>query len=49
MIGDEFREGNLPAGAGALEFLKYCQSMMPPGKRISYFRSDPPQADGLSG
>jgi len=40
IIGDEFREGNVPAGAGALEFLRYCQSMMPPGKRISYYRSD---------
>jgi len=40
VIGDEFREGNVPAGARALEFLKYCQSMMPPGKRIRYYRSD---------
>jgi len=40
IIGDEFREGNVPAGAGALEFLKYCVSLMPAGKRISYYRSD---------
>ncbi len=40
IIGDEFREGNIPAGAGALKFLQYCVNMMPAGKRISYFRSD---------
>jgi len=39
-IGDEFRDGNVPAGAGALEFLKYCEHMMPQGKRIKYYRSD---------
>ena len=33
-LGDEFRDGNVPAGAGALEFLKYCEDMMPQGKRI---------------
>ena len=40
IIGDEFREGNIPASAGALEFLKYCVSLMPAGKKISYYRSD---------
>ena len=40
ILGDEFRDGNIPAGAGALEFLKYCVSLMPAGKRISYYRSD---------
>ena len=40
VIGDEFRDGNIPAGAGALEFLKYCESMIPEGKRIKYYRSD---------
>jgi len=40
VIGEEFRNGNIPAGAGALEFLKYCESMMPKGKRIKYYRSD---------
>lgn len=39
-IGDEFRDGNVPAGAEALEFLKYCERMMPQGKRIRYYRSD---------
>jgi len=39
-LGDEFRDGNVPAGAGALEFLKYCEDMMPQGKRIRYYRSD---------
>ena len=39
-LADEFRDGNIPAGAGALEFLKYCEGMMPEGKRIKYYRSD---------
>src|SRR4030042_95366 len=40
VLADEFRDGNVPAGARALEFLKYCESMMPKGKRIRYYRSD---------
>lgn len=40
VIGDEFRDGNIPAGAGAVEFLEYCEAMMPQGKRIRYYRSD---------
>jgi hypothetical protein len=40
VIGDEFRDGNIPAGAGALEFLRHCESMMPRGKKIKYYRSD---------
>jgi len=40
VIGDEFRDGNIPASAGALEFLKYCEAMMPQGKKIRYYRSD---------
>ena len=39
-LGDEFRDGNIPAGARALEFLNYCEDMMPHGKRIKYYRSD---------
>lgn len=39
-LGDEFREGGVPAGARALEFLKLCQRKMPEGKRIGYYRSD---------
>jgi len=39
-LGDEFRDGNIPAGARALEFLKLCQQKMPKGKRIGYYRSD---------
>ena len=39
-LGDEFREGNIPAGAGTVEFLDACHRMMPKGKRIAYFRSD---------
>jgi hypothetical protein len=40
VIGDEFRDGNIPASAGALDFLEYCEAMMPQGKRIKYYRSD---------
>ena len=40
VLGDEFRDGNIPAGAGAVEFLGLCQQMMPRGKRIAYYRAD---------
>ena len=40
VIGDDFRDGNIPAGAGAVEFLEYCEAMMPQSKRIRYYRSD---------
>jgi hypothetical protein len=39
-LGDEFRDGNVPAGARAVEFLDFCVQMMPKGKRIRYYRSD---------
>jgi hypothetical protein len=39
-LGDEFRDGNVPAGAGAVGFLEHCQQVMPKGKRIGYYRSD---------
>jgi len=40
ILNDEFRDGNVPAGAGAVEFLKQCQQAMPGGKRIAYYRAD---------
>jgi hypothetical protein len=40
VLADEFRDGNVPAGGGAVEFLKLCQQMMPQGKRIAYYRAD---------
>ncbi len=40
VLWDEFREGNIPAGSGAVEFLEACHRLMPKGKRIAYFRSD---------
>ncbi len=40
VLGDEFRDGNVPAGARAVEFLDFCVQMMPKGKRIRYYRSD---------
>ena len=39
-LADEFRDGNVPAGAGAVEFLQRCQREMPKGKRIAYYRAD---------
>lgn len=40
VLGDEFRDGNVPAGSGMVEFLEACHHLMPKGKRIAYFRSD---------
>lgn len=39
-LADEFRDGNIPAGASAVEFLRRCQEEMPKGKRIAYYRAD---------
>jgi hypothetical protein len=40
VLGDEFRDGNIPAGSSVVEFLGACRHLMPKGKRIVYFRSD---------
>ena len=40
VLESEFRDGNIPAGARAVEFLEVCLKAMPPGKRIAYYRSD---------
>ncbi len=40
LLEDEFREGNVPAGAGAVSFVERCFDAMPPGKCIGYLRSD---------
>ena len=40
VLGDEFRDGNVPAQARAVEFLDFCRGMMPKGKRIGYYRAD---------
>lgn len=40
VFGDDFREGNVPAGARTVEFLEHCWRKMPEGKRIEYYRSD---------
>ena len=40
VLGDEFREGNDSPLARNLEFIKHCESQLPRGKRIRYFRSD---------
>lgn len=36
----EFREGNVVAGARAVEFLEECERVLPEGKEISTIRSD---------
>ncbi len=40
VLGDEFREGNVPPAARNLEFIKYCERQMPKGKRVKALRSD---------
>jgi hypothetical protein len=40
ILEDEFREGNVPAQAGAVGFLKKCFEAMPEGKYIEYVRVD---------
>ena len=40
VLDDEFRDGNVHAGVGALESLKRCELKMPKGKRIVYYRAD---------
>jgi hypothetical protein len=40
IVGDEFREGNESPGSRNLDFLKYCESQMPEGKKIKAFRAD---------
>jgi hypothetical protein len=40
ILDDEFRDGNVQAGVGALKSLKRCDQKMPKGKRIGYLRAD---------
>ena len=40
VLDDEFRDGNVHAGVGALESLKRCDQKMPAGKRIACYRGD---------
>lgn len=40
ILDDEFRDGNVPAGCGALASLRRCDDKMPEGKRIAYYRAD---------
>jgi len=40
VLRDDFRDGNTPAQAGAVEFLERSHEMMPKGKRIAYYRAD---------
>lgn len=40
ILDDEFRDGNVPAGFGALGSMKRCDKKMPEGKRIAYYRGD---------
>jgi hypothetical protein len=38
-VHEEFRSGSVPAGAGALAFMRNCERRLPAGKRL-YWRSD---------
>jgi len=40
VIGDEFREGNDAPQSRNLEFIQYCASQLPKGKRIAFLRAD---------
>ncbi len=40
IVADEFREGNVPAGAQAVAFLKRCAQKVPAGQRLAALRSD---------
>jgi len=40
VVGDEFRAGNDAPQSRNLEFIKYCVSQMPEGKRIGALRAD---------
>ena len=44
IVADEFRDGNIPAQAGAVQFLEQCRRMMPKGKRIRLRRTTVPTA-----
>jgi len=40
VLGDEFREGNVPPASGNLAFIKHCIRQMPKGKGIKFLRSN---------
>jgi hypothetical protein len=40
IIEDEFRDGNIPAGARMVDFIKKCFEAMPVSKTITYLRGD---------
>lgn len=40
IVADEFRDGNVPAGAKAVAFLERCMAKLPSGKRLAVVRSD---------
>ena len=40
VVGEEFREGNVPPAKRNLEFIKYCIKQIPNGKKIKRFRAD---------
>ena len=40
IVGEDFREGNVPPAARNLEFLIHCIRQMPKGKKIKAFRAD---------
>ncbi|VAW56622.1 hypothetical protein MNBD_GAMMA07-2494 [hydrothermal vent metagenome] len=40
VIGDDFRSGNIAPASENFEFIKYCESQLPTGKRFSAIRID---------
>lgn len=40
IIADEFRDGNVPAGAKAVAFLERCAEKLPEGKKLDKVRAD---------
>lgn len=40
IVADEFRDGNIPAGAKAVAFLERCAAKLPTGKTLEALRSD---------
>lgn len=40
IIGDDFRSGNIAPASENFEFIKYCETQLPSGKRFSALRAD---------
>ena len=40
IVGEEFRQGNESPSSRNLDFIKYCESRLPRGKKLRYIRAD---------